>query len=106
MRVDIREQTRSAARGELEHHGIGIALVSAELIEKSGGEWSVPLQMKLSVDEDGIVDIELRRAEEATAIVIDGEVVTRITAADLGARIRDELVKIGRREPSIFRGPA
>ena len=64
MRIDIREQTRAAAHAEVEHNGAGIALVSLQLAEERA-EWSEPVRLKMQVDEDGLIEIMVKREEPA-----------------------------------------
>jgi hypothetical protein len=63
-RLDVRERTKLAAIQEVAMHDTYLALVSGPLVRELA-EWSEPMtvQVRMVPDENGMVEIEVRRVE-------------------------------------------
>jgi hypothetical protein len=65
VRADVHERLEAAAAEMLAVESIYVALVSEFFVEKMNGEWSPPVQHRITPSErhPGIVDLEFRKVE-------------------------------------------
>lgn len=106
MRVDLIENLYRAAAA-LEHvdDDVRIALVSTQLIEAAGGEWSEPVRYRFREDSHpGVVIIDLK-TEPAPSEETDAELLRRVAGELQGIPIiTDPELEPGKIEVRIVRG--